>query len=116
MIKMNRTMDCSEFAQKTPLWIKDELFGKEANRFLAHMETCDECREELHIQFLVKEGMERLESGESFNLDEELLTKVDNYKKRLLHQHKMNVVIYWMEAVAIAAMVFILALVAILKF
>ncbi len=109
-------MDCKEFAAKTPLWIADELFGKEANRFMEHMEACDECREELHIQFLVKEGMERLENGESFNLEEELITKVDKYKKRLIHQHKMNVVIYWMEAIAIAAMAFIIALVVIMKF
>ncbi|MBQ0027388.1 MAG: zf-HC2 domain-containing protein [Lachnospiraceae bacterium] len=116
MFGKNRSMDCKEFANLTPKWIEDELYGKEAYRFLEHMETCDECREELHIQFLVKEGMERLESGESFNLDEELLNKVDAYKKRLIHQHKMNVAVYWMEAVAIAAMIFIIALVVILKF
>lgn len=115
MAKKNRTMDCKEFAKKTPEWIADDLYGKDAKRFMEHMDNCEECREELHIQFLVKEGMERLESEASFNLDKELMTKVDSYKKRLQRKHKMDIVIYWMEAIAILSMAFMLALVIINK-
>lgn len=115
MFFRNKPMDCKEFTKLTPYWLKEELIGRTAYRFLDHMDSCDECREELHIQFLVMEGTQRLESGESFDLDKELALKVANYRKKLLRAHRMNVVIYWMEAIAIAAIIFILALVFIYK-
>ena len=66
---------------------------------------------ELHIQYLVREGTARLENGDNFNLDRELSDKVAQYKKRLHRKHIENVIIYWMEAIAAIAIVFILVLV-----
>ncbi len=115
MFKKNRPMDCKEFTRLTPAWLKEELTGKKAYEFLEHMESCNECREELHIQFLVTEGTARLLNASGFNLDEELALKVENYQKKLKHDHRMNMIIYWMEAFALAAIVFILILVFVLK-
>lgn len=115
MFKKNRTMDCKEFTHLTPAWLKEELTGKKAYEFLEHMESCSECREELHIQFLVLEGTARLFNASGFNLDEELKIKVENYQKKLKHNHRMNMIIYVMEAIAFVAIIFILILVFILK-
>jgi len=111
MKKKNRPMGCKDFMKYMPDWLDDNLYGKQADKFLEHMDNCEECREELHIQFLVKEGMSRLESGSGFNLDKELAGKVTTYRKRLANRHTMDVIIYWMEAIAFVAVVFILALV-----
>lgn len=109
--KRNRPMDCKEFKRLTPEWLNDELVGRTAYKFIDHIDSCSECREELHIQFLVKEGTARLESGAGFNLDKELAIKVEQYRRFLKRRDIINRIVYAMEAIAVAAIVFILILV-----
>lgn len=104
-------MDCKEFMKLVPLWLDGRLDGKRGVKFLEHMENCKDCNEELHIQYLVREGTARLENGDNFNLDRELSDKVALYRKKLHRKHIENVIIYWMEAIAALAIVFILVLV-----
>ena len=115
MKKRSKTMGCKEFTKLTPLWLNEDLKGRKANQFLEHMNNCEECKEELHIQYLVMEGTSRLETASSFNLDDELAAKVERYVRRLKRDHMFNVAIYWLEAIAIAAVIFILALVFYIK-
>lgn len=112
--RRNLPMNCKEFIHLIPLWLDDKLDGRRATRFFEHMDSCEDCREEMQIQFLVKEGTARLESGGSFNLDNELSDKMTRYKKRLKRKHTENVIIYWMEAIAAISIIFILVLVFIL--
>ena len=109
--RRNAPMDCKEFLHFIPDWLDGRLDGKRGVKFLEHMTTCKDCNEELHIQYLVREGTARLENGDNFNLDRELSDKVAQYKKRLHRKHIENVIIYWMEAIAAIAIVFILVLV-----
>ncbi len=109
--RRNAPMDCKEFLHFIPNWLDGRLDGKRGVKFLEHMATCKDCNEELHIQYLVREGTARLENGDNFNLDRELSDKVAQYKKRLHRKHIENVIIYWMEAIAAIAIVFILVLV-----
>ncbi len=111
MSKRTAGMDCKEFMRLIPIWLDGKLDGKRGVRFLEHMSSCSDCNEELHIQYLVKEGTARLESGGNFNLDKELSDKVTAYRKKLGRKHTENVIIYWMEAIAAVAIIFILVLV-----
>lgn len=104
-------MRCKEFIRLIPDWLDDALVGKQAYKFLYHMDHCSECREELHIQFLVKEGTARLESGAGFNLDKELAAKVEDYRRFLRRRDILNRIVYVMEAISVAAIIFILILV-----
>lgn len=61
-----------------PAFLQDELSGKELEDFIEHIEGCPECKEELSIQFLVSEGLERLEAGNNFNLQKALENKLAN--------------------------------------
>ncbi len=106
-------MDCKEFLKLVPIWLEGRLDGRLGTMFLDHMNQCEDCNEELHIQYLVREGTARLESGGNFNLDKELSDKVGSYRKKLKRRHRENVVIYWMEAMAAIAIVFMLVLVAV---
>ncbi len=112
-IRRKTPMDCKEFLKLVPVWLEGRLDGRLGSRFLEHMNQCEDCNEELHIQYLVREGTARLESGGNFNLDKELSDKVGAYRKKLKRRHRENVVIYWMEAVAAIAIVFMLVLVAV---
>nr|MBQ8252872.1 zf-HC2 domain-containing protein [Lachnospiraceae bacterium] len=66
-------MDCKMIQRLIPAFLRDELKGRELMHFLRHMDTCEECKEELTIQYLSSEGISRLEEGKTFDLDRELM-------------------------------------------
>lgn len=85
-------MDCKEFERLIPDFISDNLEYKNLKRFNKHMEHCENCREELTIQFLVTEGMHRLEDGRAFDLQKELSRQLEVTKKRVrLHDTFMRI-------------------------
>ena len=104
-------MNCKEFEARIPDFLDDKLNKKQAKEFFAHMQTCESCKEELRIQYLIKEGTLRLEDGDSFDLNKELDLKIEKTKKTIKKRIIANTVIYIMEAVAIVAVIFILILV-----
>ena len=104
-------MDCKEFESRIPDFLEDKLNKKQAKDFFAHMNECEDCKEELRIQYLIKEGTQRLEDGDSFDLNRELDLKIEKTKKTIKKRSIANTIIYIMEAVAIAAVIFILVLV-----
>ena len=55
-------MTCKEVEKWIPLFLRDDLDTDDLREFMEHIDKCEECREELSIQFLVQEGMARLES------------------------------------------------------
>lgn len=66
-----------------PAFFDDRLSPGQLSRFLHHYDTCAECREELSIQLLISQGLARMESGEAFNLEEELDACVEKERIRL---------------------------------
>ena len=57
------SMNCKEFEKNIPDFISGKLDFLTLQEFGEHMEKCPGCKEELVIQFLVTEGMQRLESA-----------------------------------------------------
>ena len=47
------------------------------------MRECPGCKEELVIQFLVTEGMQRLEDGDAFDLQRELELRLAEAKRKV---------------------------------
>ena len=54
-------MDCIEFNGKINAYLKDELTDEELNEFLLHLRSCPKCNEELEINYIVNEGVRRLD-------------------------------------------------------
>lgn len=79
-------MDCKEFEKMIPDFIDRRLNYFELAEFDAHLKQCDNCKEELVIQFLVREGMQRLEEGDAFDLQKELDTRISEAGRRLKFQ------------------------------
>lgn len=78
-------MNCKEVEKNIPRFIRKECSVKEEIALLEHILHCPECKEELSIQFLLTEGIQRLENGESFDLNKELdklLKEQANAKKK----------------------------------
>lgn len=65
-------MTCKDAEKMIPIFIRNELNYAELEQFMDHIDECPNCREELSIQYLVTEGMVRLEEGSAFDLGKEL--------------------------------------------
>ena len=77
LLDREERMECREFERLIPGFLKGELDYPTLKQFLAHRESCSECREELDIQFLVAEGMQHLEEGNAFDLQSELEQRLE---------------------------------------
>lgn len=96
-------MNCKSTEKKIPYFLQDELDGSKLEEFVEHIESCPECKEELSIQFLVAEGLERLEEGNNFNLQKELIMKLEDAQHRIsIHRMLWNILVCLEAAVAAA--------------
>lgn len=90
-------MTCKEAEKMIPGFLEDSLTEDELADFLHHIETCEVCKEELSIQLLISEGMDRLEYGSSFNLQESVERKLDLGQNRIRTGTKLKNVLYVLE-------------------
>jgi len=65
-------MDCKQFVKRIPDFLMRDMDYHDLKQFCTHAKTCDNCKEELTIQFLVSEGITHLEAGDAFDLNKEL--------------------------------------------
>ncbi|MBD5486472.1 MAG: zf-HC2 domain-containing protein [Lachnospiraceae bacterium] len=104
-------MNCKEAEKKIPSFLQDDLDGSKLEEFVEHVENCSECKEELSIQFLVTEGLERLEEGNNFNLQEELLMKLEGAEHRINVHRMLWYILLCLEAAVAAAIIIALCVV-----
>lgn len=76
-------MECKEFEKLIPDFINQKMNYPTLKEFAAHLEECPDCKEELTIQFLVTEGVARLEQGSAFDLNKELNQRLIKAKNKL---------------------------------
>ncbi len=98
-------MNCKEAEKTIPSFLNDELDGDDLADFLEHIEECPECKEELSIQFLVSEGLEQLEQGNNFNLQEALVETLDSADDRIRINRALRHILFWLELAVAAAIV-----------
>lgn len=100
-------MDCIQIQRRIPGFLKDELKCREMMRFLEHIDTCEECKEELTIQYLSSEGILRLEEGKTFDLDRELKEYMIQAEKSMKRRRNLILAFVAFEVAAIALIVLI---------
>lgn len=76
-------MNCKEFEKMIPAYIAQKLDYSDLRRFCEHAEQCGECEEELTIQYLTTEGIQRLEDGGAFDLQRELNQHKEDAKRKI---------------------------------
>ena len=69
-------MDCKKAVSMIPAYLEDSLDAKDLQAFLEHIDNCDDCSEELSIQFLITEGLSTLSTGDSYDLQTAMIDKV----------------------------------------
>ncbi len=97
-------MDCKEFEKMIPDFLEQKMDFITLHKFNEHRKQCGACKEELDIQFLVSEGMLRLEEGDSFDLQNELDVRLQEAERKI---HFHNVFLY---AGAVAEVLIVLGL------
>lgn len=85
-------MNCIECKKLIKDFINDSLDNKTTLEFVEHVKSCPECMEELSIDFLVSEGLKRLDNVTSFNLQEELEEKIESSTSKAKFQIQFVVV------------------------
>ena len=84
-------MDCVEFDKKIDSFLHDELNDEELNAFLLHLNSCSNCREELEINYIVKEGVLRLDHDRmDYNLSAAYSGTIDE-NRRSLRERKIMI-------------------------
>lgn len=69
---MKNTFQCAECEKKIKAFIEKELDYKDTLAFVNHISSCEKCKEEFSIEFLVVNGLKKLDSAEAFDLQREL--------------------------------------------
>lgn len=115
MKRNKEKLQCMHAAKMIPAFISKELSYRELERFMEHMEECDNCREELSIQFLVEVGLNSLEAGNTFDLQEELDTALEEAEKRVKLYRFFRQSFFILGCIGIAA-ILLFALLLILNF
>ncbi len=81
-----------------PAYIEDELSADELKEFLDHIDVCPECKEELAIQFLITEGLNTLNTGDSFDLQSSMNEKVQRSHRDIDIHSKL----FWIRNIGVA--------------
>ena len=98
-------MTCKEFEKLIPDYVAKKMDYLTLKEFYAHMQACPECKEELTINFLVTDGLQKLEEGDAYDLNEEWSGRVDETKKRLRLNESIIRIGFWVEVVMIGIIV-----------
>lgn len=79
----NNELTCKDYEKMINEYIGDLLNEDEILDFLSHIESCPSCKEELTIQFMVSQGLSKLEENGTFDLNKELTDKINGSLKSI---------------------------------
>lgn len=94
-------MTCKEFEKLIPDFVAKKLDYLTLKEFYAHMQSCEDCKEELTINFLVKDGLQKLENGDAYDLQKEWGNRVDETKRSLVRNEGIIQFGFWIEMIAV---------------
>ena len=97
-------MTCKEFEKLVPDFLARKMDYPTMKQFIGHLDTCEECKEELTISFLVVDGLQRLEEGDAFDLQRELDKRLLETKRRLIRDDSYLKLGFWCEIIGVVAL------------
>ena len=82
-IHSKQSLSHKECLHLIPQFLDRSLSRADLEAFLEHIDECENCKEELEIQFLVEIGLEHLEDGKNFDVKEEFDELYESAQKYL---------------------------------
>lgn len=102
--RKNEKISCKEAEKNIPDFLKYNLKMSDQIMFINHIDNCDECTEELAIQFLVSEGMSVLDGSDIYDIQ-------SSFNKRLEHAHRQINIYRRLRYIVLFSFLLIVALV-----
>lgn len=85
-MKNRKPLDCKSIEKMIPIYLDNRLEAYRMLALLNHVKCCPECKEELTIQYMVSEGLNRAEEENNYNLLEGLELRIkESYKQIKAH-------------------------------
>lgn len=103
-------MNCKKCLKQIPKFLNYEIVQNDIKDFVEHIEYCSECKEELTIELLVKEGINSLESGTVFDINKELHKRLEQAHGSIRILDNLNWVYYGLISVNAVALIIMLIL------
>ncbi|MDR0221764.1 MAG: zf-HC2 domain-containing protein [Lachnospiraceae bacterium] len=103
--------DCKDIMKLIPRYQAETLSTRELKAFLAHIDECKECQEELAIHYLINEGIMRLEDGAAFDLPQIMEAHRARATTQLKRRSAMQMLVYVFEVLIVLAVITVLLLV-----
>ena len=104
-------MECKEFTGLIPDFLHDALDETKLSEFLSHVDECENCMDELRIQYLIYEGLERLETGATSDVDKDLSEWMEEERTRLSHRTGIKKTAIAAEIMTTAAFLIVLGVI-----
>lgn len=76
-------MTCKETERLITPYLNGELDEKRTREFIGHIKKCASCYEEMEITYMATIGLERLESGASIDIAQEMQKMLQQTEKYL---------------------------------
>lgn len=88
-------MTCMEAEKMVIPYINDQLSVTELEDFIEHIKTCENCREELEIHYMVDVGLKKLDEADgTYDIVGDLKRKVAESYRSLRHISMFQITTY----------------------
>ena len=80
-------MTCMKAQSQITAFINDKLEIDELDEFTKHIQSCDECKEELEVYYALLTAMKQLDEDRDLSIDfnQELKEKIDRAQVKIIH-------------------------------
>jgi tRNA threonylcarbamoyladenosine modification (KEOPS) complex Cgi121 subunit len=80
-------MTCTKAQSLITPFINDELNTDELEKFIQHIQSCNECMEELEVYYALLTAMKQLDEDRNLSTDfsRELKVKIERSQERIIH-------------------------------
>ena len=87
-------MKCVEAQGLITKYINGELSGEKLEDFLAHIYTCDDCKEEFEIYYVIMKGMKQIDDDNviNYNFHEAFEDELERTKNQLVSSNKKFII------------------------
>lgn len=104
-------MTCKEGESLVIPYIHHELSDEKLKDFIEHVESCENCKEELEIYYTVEAGIRQLDTDTgNYNIKGAMETDIVGSKQRLYTIRMFDIIRYALDTLGIIAVAVMLAL------
>ena len=100
-----KKMTCKDFSDMLPGFFGDRLDTASLTAFLDHYDHCEDCREELEIQYLVDKAFLEEDVSDEINLHRDLPAFIEKERMLLHSRMKLRNIAAVIETVTITAVI-----------